>query len=260
MKRKRIIFIILSVILLVIITGFFLFVFPFAGTKKIQAGKVFADGKIFNVVDGMSQVFILDGGNKEIALVDAGNSPDGKQIIEALASRGLKITDVKAIFLTHGHSDHIAAAKLFSNARIYSLEDEAAAVEGKKGYDSPIGRFFSPESTGLKVAGILKDGDTVGLGSLKVEVFAIPGHTEGGAAYLAGGVLFLGDAALSSDDGRIKHAIWVFSNDVEQQNRSLKALAGRLSPVKDSIKHIVFTHTGLLEGLQPLADYASNVK
>lgn len=257
---KKIIFGVLSVIMLLITIGFCLFILPFTGTKKVQAGNVFADRIVFNVVDGMSQVFIINGGNREVALIDAGNSADGKQILDVLSSYGLKNSDVKAIFLTHGHHDHIAAAKIFSNARIYSLKDEVEYAEGLKKYNSPIGRCFSPESTGLKVTNILKDGDSVTVGSQKVDVFAIPGHTEGGAAYLSAGVLFLGDAALSSGDGKIKDAVWVFSDDVEQQKRSLKALAGRLFPVRDSIKNIVFAHSGPLDGVQPLIDYAGSIK
>ncbi len=257
---KKIIISLLTFILLVVLAGFSLFILPFTGTKKIQPDTVFPGGKVFNAVDGFAQVFIIDGGNREIALVDAGKTPDGKKIVDVLASHGLKAADVKAVFLTHGHSDHIAAAKVFPGARIYCMKDEVDLAEGRVKYDSPVGKFFPPELTGLKITDTLKDGDSVMVGSVKVNAYAIPGHTAGGAAYLADGVLFLGDAALSSGDGKISHAVWIFSSDVEQQNRSLKALAGRLLPLKDSIKYIVFAHSGQLEGIQPLVSFAESVK
>ncbi len=260
MKLKKIISAIAVIIFIIIAAGFFLFIFPFTGTKKISSGAVYSDGKIFNVVDGFSQVFIIDGGNKNIALVDAGNTPDGKPIIKVLNDHGLKASDVKSIFLTHGHSDHIAAVKIFLNAKIYVLKNELDYAEGLKRYDSPIGRFFPPKPTGLKAGGIINDGDVITLGSLKVEAFAIPGHTDGGAAYLIGDVLFMGDAAISSSESRIKHAVWVFSKSVEQQDKSLKALAEKLLPRKNLIKNIVFAHSGPLDGLQPLIDYAGTVK
>ncbi len=260
MNFKKIIIATAVLFLVITFTVFFLFVLPFLGTKKIQPNTEYAKGKIFNVIDGMSQVFIIDGGNHEIGLIDAGNSPDGKPVIDALASRGFKPSDVKAIFLTHGHPDHIAAAKVFTRAEVYSTREEVEIAEGMKNSHSPMGRIFSPKPTGLKVTGILKDGETISLGLLKVEVFSIPGHTEGGAAYLVSGTLFLGDAALSSSDGKFKHAVWIFSSDVEQQNRSLKALAWKLIPRKNEIRNIVFSHSGYLDGLQPLIDYAGTVK
>ncbi len=260
MKLKKILLSITAILAVLLITLFFLVIFPFLGTKKVQQEISFAGGKIVNAADGMSQVFILDGGNNNIGLVDAGNSPDGKPIINALASRGFKPADVKAIFLTHGHPDHIAAVKVFPQAKVYSLKEEIEIAEGIKNNPSPLGRITSPEPTGLKITGILNDGDIVKLGSLDVEVFSIPGHTEGGAAYLISGVLILGDAALSSSDGKIKHGVWIFSSDLEQQNRSLKMLAGKLTPRKSSIKTILFSHSGHLDGLQPLIDFADTVK
>lgn len=260
MNIKKIILVLAVVVFIVVAAGFFLFIFPFTGTKQVQAGAMFADGKVFNAVDGISQVFIIDGGNKEVALVDAGQSPDGKPLIDALAARGLKPSDVKAIFFTHGHPDHIGSAKVFSGARIYALGDEVDVIEGKKNTDSPIGRFFPPVPTGIKVTNVLKDGESVKIGSVRVEVFAVPGHTRGGAVYLAEGLLFMGDAALSGEDGRIKKAVWVFSEDVDKQSRSLKALAERLVAGKYSAKQIMFAHSGALDGLQPLTEFAADVK
>lgn len=239
---------------------FFLVILPFMGTKEIKPGTEFAGGKIISVFDGMSQVLILDGGSREIGLMDAGNSPDGKPVIDALTGRGYKPSDVKAIFFTHGHPDHTAAAKVFPNAKLYALEKEIPIVEGRATNNSPSSLIFSAVPTGLKVTNILKDGEPFRLGSLKIEVFSVPGHTEGGAAFLVSGVLFMGDAALSSSDNKIKHAVWFFSGDVAGQDRSLKALALRLDPVKNEIRHIVFSHSGSLDGLQPLLDYAKGVK
>lgn len=257
MNLKKILITSAGVILVLAVLIFSAIILPFIGTKKIHAGEVFAGGRIINAVDSMVQIFIIDGGNGEIGLVDAGNSPDGKPVIDALNSKGYKPSDVRAIFLTHGHPDHIAAAKLFPQAKIYTLKDEIEIAEGKKNNPSPIGHILNPKPTGLKVTGILKDGEKIKFGTLAVEVFSIPGHTEGGAAYLINGVLFLGDAALSSSDGKIRHAVWVFSSDVKEQNRSLKSLAERLTPRKNDIKTIVFAHSGYLEGLQPLIDFAA---
>lgn len=257
MNLKKILLTAAGIIIIIAVLIFSAIILPFIGIKKVHTGEVFAGGRIINVVDGMVQIFIIDGGNGEIGLIDAGNSPDGKPVIDALNTKGYKPSDVKAVFLTHGHPDHIAAVKLFPQAEICTLKEEVEIAEGKKNNPSPIGRILNPEPTGLKVTRILKDGEKIKFGTLAVEVFSIPGHTEGGAAYLINGVLFLGDAALSSSDGKIKHAVWIFSSDVNEQNRSLKSLAERLTPRKNDIKTIVFAHSGYLEGLQPLIDFAA---
>jgi glyoxylase-like metal-dependent hydrolase (beta-lactamase superfamily II) len=259
MKLKRLLLIFSGFITLIIVSGFFLIVFPFLGTKKVINNAEFANGRITTVVDGMSQVYIINGADGNIGLVDAGNSPDGKPILEALALKGLKPSDIKSIFLTHGHHDHIAAAKIFTNAKIYSLKEEIEIAEGTGNGSSPIGYIFKASPTGLKVTDILNDNEVIDFGSLKIEVFSIPGHTNGSAAYLIGGVVFMGDSALSSSDGKIRQAVWAFSNDVKQENRSLKSLAVKLLPRKNEITNIVFSHSGHLEGLQPLIDFGDTV-
>ena len=257
---KKAVIAIVSLLAVVIITFFFVIILPFLGTKKMQNITEFHGGKIIGVKDGMSQVYILDGGKREIALVDAGNSPDGKPVVDALAARGYKAEDVRMILLTHGHPDHIAAAGIFKNAVICSLEAEKDIAEGVRMNKSPLGRFVSPEPTGLKVTGILKEGQVVRLGTLEIEVFSVPGHTEGSAVFLVDGVLIMGDTCLSTSDGKIRHPIWAFSTDVEQGNRSLRALAQRLMPRKNSVKYIVFSHSGELQGLEPLIVFAGTVK
>ncbi|PKL17485.1 MAG: hypothetical protein CVV49_11005 [Spirochaetae bacterium HGW-Spirochaetae-5] len=260
MNLKRLLLISAGIIILILLSGFFIIIFPFVGNKQVVNNAEFADGRIISVIDGMSQAFILNGKDGDIGLIDAGNSPDGKPILKALAVKGIKPSDVKSIFLTHGHPDHIAAAGIFKNAKIYSLKEEVPISEGIKNNSSPLAFLFGTSPTGLKVTNILKDGEVVTLGSLKIEVFSIPGHTAGSAAYLVNGVLFLGDAALSSSDDKIKHAVWAFSTDVNQQNRSLKSLALKLLPRKNEIKSIVFSHSGHIEGLQPLINFADGVK
>src|SRR5262245_9137920 len=70
------------------------------------------------VKDGFVSVAVLDLGDGRLALVDAGNDAEGKALRAELERRGKSPDDVAAILLTHGHPDHIAAVRLFSNAEI----------------------------------------------------------------------------------------------------------------------------------------------
>jgi glyoxylase-like metal-dependent hydrolase (beta-lactamase superfamily II) len=74
----------------------------------------------------------------------------------------------------------------------------------------------------------LRDGDVIAVGGSQFEIFAIPGHTLGSAAFLVHGVLFLGDSAAARSDGKIEPAPPVFSTDRTQNQQSLRQLATRL--------------------------------
>ena len=83
----------------------------------------------------------------------------------------------------------------------------------------------------------------------------VMGHTAGSAAYLIDGVLFLGDSAGSSSDGKILAAPKLFSENAAQNRASLKALAERRRPSAAEVKALVPAHSGVLRGLAPLAAF-----
>jgi glyoxylase-like metal-dependent hydrolase (beta-lactamase superfamily II) len=118
-------------------------------------------------------------------------------------------------------------------------------------------RLMPVSPTGIKVARTPADGETFMLGPHHVRVFAVPGHTQGSAAYLVDEVLFMGDAADTTSDGTVIGSPWVFSDSQPQDRASLVALADRLARENAQVKVIAFAHSGLLAGgLSPLAAYA----
>lgn len=94
------------------------------------------------------------------------------------------------------------------------------------------------------------------MGNLSVRVFSLPGHSRGSAAYLVNGVLFLGDSADATKDGKLVAAKWPVTEDPAQNRASLKTLAARLKP--EEVKHLVFSHTGVLPGYAPLQAFAAD--
>ena len=222
------------------------------GSAPMQDGGTLADGKVETVVDGVVSIHLLDAGESKVVLVDAGFDPKAEALLARLETRGLEPDDIAGVLLTHGHGDHIAGLSALPNARTYVLEPDADLVRGLRAADNAMGRGKDPEPTGFTIHTALQDGDKLKIGALEVEVFAIPGHTHGSAAFLAHGVLFMGDSAASTSEGEIVAAPPVFSADRPQNQRSLRALCRRLEPRREDVAALAFGHQGPLQGLDPL--------
>ncbi len=209
------------------------------------------------VKDGFVSAGLVPIGERQVAVVDAGIDVDGKALLAELSRLGFSAEDVKAVLLTHGHSDHIGGIRKFAKAEVMALAAEADVVAGRSSGGGPIMRFKSPRPTGVRLSRILQDGEVLPLGSYSVRVFAVPGHTPGSAAYAIGENLFLGDSANQGKDGRLTAAPWVFSASAAQNRKSLVELARRLAS-DSSIKTLVFAHSAPLErGVAPLVEFAS---
>lgn len=228
----------------------------FVGHAPIEDG-LELEGVARVVKDGYVSLAVLDVGGGKVALVDAGNDAAGKAILAELSRRKLGPEAVTAIFITHGHADHTAGCHLFPAATIYALAGDVALAEGREAMHSPLGKLIGLHDNGTRITRALTDGETVRVGSRAVQVFALPGHTPGSAAYLVDGVLFLGDSAGASSSGKLDPAPYVFSDDQAQNRASLGALGDRLRPRAAEVKAMVPSHSGVLRGLTPLLTFSA---
>jgi glyoxylase-like metal-dependent hydrolase (beta-lactamase superfamily II) len=221
----------------------------FAGLQKAGSGPSLGAG-LEPVQDGMSTVYLLDAGNGQLVLVDAGNDVKGTAIQAALANRHATADNVAAILITHAHPDHDATIALFPKAEIYALKRES--------FQGPVLRLFGAHNTHpFRVSHPLDDGEKFAIENLDVTAFAVPGHTPGSAAYLVSGVLFMGDSAQITSKQQLIGPNGLFSNDTSEGAASLKHLDQELQPRAAEIKFLSTAHTGNIAGLEPLNQFAS---
>lgn len=224
----------------------------FLGLVPAKSGQV-APG-VRAVLDGYVNAFLIDL-DDGVALVDCGNDPEAKALFAALGERGLEPSAVKAIFITHGHADHIGGCAKFPSAMVYGFQGDRGLMEGTEAAKGPLPKLMGPQKAkATKLGTPLVDGAVVQLGSVGVQAWHLPGHTGGSAAFLVRDVLFLGDSATAEVGGALRGAPWVFSDDVEQSKASLRALAGKVPP---TVKVVAFSHSGPVDGLAGLTAFAA---
>jgi len=198
-------------------------------------------GPLVTIGDGFVSSFMMTGDDGAV-LFDVNNDKKAKAILAALEDKGLDAGDVTDIFISHGHGDHVKALHLFPGARVYAMEVERDLIAEE-----------SHEGDTLSDA--VEDGDILQAGGYDIEVFSVPGHTPGSAVYLVDGVLVMGDVATGRKDGTIEGPPKFFSDDPEQNDASVRELGKRLGERGETIDWLAFSHSGPLEGLDPLLNF-----
>ncbi len=247
-RARRVLVVVLALLALILVPVAFV-MSAFVGNAPLEDGRSF--GRVRTLKLGFVSAYLIDGG-ASLALIDTGADESGTALTAAIRAAGKAPEQVRAIFFTHGHQDHTSGARAFPWATTYALARELPMVEGATVGHSPLAKLRSPKPTGIKVGKVLEDGDSVPVGDLVVRAYALPGHTEGSAAYLVDGVLMLGDAA-NDKHGAVAGPPWIFSDDGALGLRSLHALAERLGGERQEVRALTFAHSGAIEGPNAIA-------
>jgi glyoxylase-like metal-dependent hydrolase (beta-lactamase superfamily II) len=252
MKVLKIVGLVLGIIILVLaITGFALF----GGLQGAAAGPALGTG-IDRVQAGFSSAYILGAGNGQFVLIDAGADAKGAALLQDLQALHGGPDNVVAVLITHSHPDHIAALPLFPKATIYALKREVPIAAGQEPYNGMVVR--GKNATPFNVTHPVDDGETFMVGNLQITAYAVPGHTEGSAAYLTDGVLFVGDEVQIKSDQQFIGPSVIFSSNRAEGEASLKHLAQELQPHAGDVKFIATGHTGTVAGLAPLTAFGGS--
>jgi glyoxylase-like metal-dependent hydrolase (beta-lactamase superfamily II) len=205
------------ILLLVLISiGFFIrFKAETKGMNVIETGNIVDN--IFAVKDSFVNMFLIKDSDKYVA-IDAGNSLDN--VAGELKKLKINPDQIVAVMLTHTDRDHVAALKLFTNAKVWLSSPEEDMITGKKSKFLFFGNHIYPKKYSL-----LDDQQIVEIGSLKIQGILTPGHTSGSMCYLLNGkYLFIGDA-LKIESGKIHEFNHFFNMDSKLARQSIGKIA-----------------------------------
>ena len=203
-------------------------------------------GPARTIADRMVCAFLLDAGAGAHVLIDAGMDTQAKAILAELGRRGLGPEAIKAIFLTHAHTDHFGGCALFPQADVYALEAEVDLAEGRRKQGGLLGPLAGLQRRTIHITHALAAGEEVVVGDLRIRALPMPGHTLGSAAYVCNGVVFMGDSADARIDGRIQEPPALLSEDSGAARTSLATLADRIRELDSPIEWLAFAHSGVL--------------
>jgi glyoxylase-like metal-dependent hydrolase (beta-lactamase superfamily II) len=160
-----------------------------------------ADHDVVTVVSGealrQNCYLIVSRASDDLAIVDPGSNV--REIEAAIRDLGRRPGH---LLITHGHPDHIAGAATLSEE--FDLDCVVAAADKRTIRHAPdyAAAFGLPRVRVPDRLRFLEDGEDLGLGTERIEVLAVPGHTPGSIAIRIGDLVLTGDTLFRENIGR----------------------------------------------------------
>lgn len=192
----------------------------------------------------------------EIALLDPGPSSTLNILRRKLHDRGVAISDVGSILLTHIHLDHAGAtgALVEQNPRIrvfvhakgaaHLIDPKRLLESATRVFGAKIGELWGPfDPVPTRNLRVLRGGEKITIGARRFEALYTPGHAIHHLSYFEpdSGVAFVGDAAgVRVNDSFVYPATPPPDVDLRCINDSLDLISSRAP------RRLFLTHFGLM--------------
>lgn len=166
--------------------------------KNTRIHHIKVDFNVTSEIQRYVYVYIIEA--KYCYLVDSGVYGCEKQILNYLKGIGRSSEDIKGIFVTHSHPDHIGTLFWFhdhTDCMIYASEGEKRWIENidLQFKERPIPNFYTLAGKSSKVDVVVQDGDMITPEEgVTLEIIRTAGHSADGVSYRLGNAMFIGDA------------------------------------------------------------------
>jgi hydroxyacylglutathione hydrolase len=146
---------------------------------------------------GCNVYLVFDG--TEWLLIDIGFEETVEEIIEMIRQLDFPLSNCKTVIATHADVDHIqglAKIKHLLKATVtgHPLAAESLASGDRlKTFAEVTAQNIHLEMPPVKIDSFVDDGDRIKVGSLELEVWHTPGHTDSQLSFRLGKLLFSGD-------------------------------------------------------------------
>ena len=211
-NSKRKIIIIIAVCIVALLSAAAVYLIMNNELKKmnpLDTGEIIPG--IFALRNDYSNIFLIKGTDGYIA-IDAGTSESLTE--NGLNQLGISIDSISAVLLTHSHTDHIGALKVFENAEVYAVKPKLADI-------------------------LISDGDIFEIDGIQIQVISTPGHADDSVCFLLDGkYLFAGDN-LSLNDNAVGLFNSIFNKSDAQQMADIQMLSAL-----NMIEYIFTAHYG----------------
>ncbi len=187
---------------------------------KPQIHQIRIDFNVTPKIQRYVYVYIIEA--QHCYLIDSGVFGCESKIVSYLERIGRTVSDIKGIFLTHAHPDHIGSLAWFrehTNCRIYASIGEKRWIENidLQFKERPIPNFYLLAGKSSNVDVIVQDGDMLLLeDGLTLEVMRTAGHSVDEVSYRMGECMFIGDAI------PVKGDIPIMVDEMEQRRTMLR--------------------------------------
>lgn len=115
-------------------------------------------------------------------LLDGVLAESAPAVVQSIRQLGFEPEDIKVLLISQAHFDHVASLAYFkrlTGARVEVMTGDDAIVESGGRSDYLFANEPSAHFDRVEVDRVLKDGDEVRLGDVRLEARRTPGHTPG---------------------------------------------------------------------------------